>query len=80
MLRVSSGRLMRQLEGPVGALSRLGGRTLFGGKAMVGAPFAVAHYRREIVGLTAEISMGAGTLALIGAEAGPSRQLEVRVD
>lgn len=29
-------------------------------------PFAATHYRREIIRLVAEISMGAGTLAMIG--------------
>jgi phospholipid/cholesterol/gamma-HCH transport system permease protein len=80
MLRVTSARLTRQLERPVGTLSRIGERTLFCGKAIVGAAAAAAHYRREIVGLIAEISMGAGTLALIGAEADLSGQLEVGID
>jgi phospholipid/cholesterol/gamma-HCH transport system permease protein len=30
------------------------------------APHAAVHYRREIIRLIAEISMGAGTLAMIG--------------
>src|SRR5271156_229656 len=59
-------RLSRQLDKPVGTLSRIGDHTLFYGKAIAGAPFAVTHYGREIVRLTAEISMGAGTLAMIG--------------
>lgn len=33
-------------------------------------PFATAHYRREIIRLIAEISMGAGTLAMIGGTLG----------
>jgi len=65
MLRVSSARLTRQLQRPVGVLSRIGERTSFSGKA---------------IRLTAEISKGAGTLASIGAEADPSWQLEVGVD
>jgi phospholipid/cholesterol/gamma-HCH transport system permease protein len=59
-------RLFRQLERPVGLLGRIGDHTLFYGKAIGGAPFAVRHYRREIIRLIAEISMGAGTLAMIG--------------
>ncbi|PRI14380.1 ABC transporter permease [Mycobacterium shigaense] len=51
---------------PVGTLSRIGDHTLFYGKALAGIPFAVTHYRREIIRLVAEISMGAGTLAMIG--------------
>jgi phospholipid/cholesterol/gamma-HCH transport system permease protein len=56
----------RQLGRPVDALGRIGDHTLFYGRALAGAPFAATHYRREIIRLIAEISMGAGTLAMIG--------------
>jgi phospholipid/cholesterol/gamma-HCH transport system permease protein len=59
-------RLTRQLQKPVGTLSRLGDHTLFYGRALAGIPFAATHYRREVIRLVAEISMGAGTLAMIG--------------
>jgi phospholipid/cholesterol/gamma-HCH transport system permease protein len=59
-------RLTRQLQKPVGTLGRIGDQTLFYGKAIAAAPFAVTHYQREIIRLVAEISMGAGTLAMIG--------------
>lgn len=59
-------RLTQQLDKPVSILGRLGDHTLFYGKAIAGVPFAVAQYRREIIRLVAEISMGAGTLAMIG--------------
>ena len=39
---------------------------MFYGKALAGIPFAAVHYRREVIRLIAEISMGAGTLAMIG--------------
>jgi phospholipid/cholesterol/gamma-HCH transport system permease protein len=65
-LRVTYPRLFRELERPVGLLGRIGDHTLFYGRAIGGAPFAVKHYRREIIRLIAEISMGAGTLAMIG--------------
>jgi phospholipid/cholesterol/gamma-HCH transport system permease protein len=65
-LRAVYPRLTRQLEKPVGTLSRIGDHTLFYGKAIAGIPFATRHYRREIIRLIAEISMGAGTLAMIG--------------
>jgi phospholipid/cholesterol/gamma-HCH transport system permease protein len=39
---------------------------VFYGRALGGIPFAITHYGREIVRLIAEISMGAGTLAMIG--------------
>ena len=35
-------------------------------RALGGVPHATVHFRREIVRLIAEISMGAGTLAMIG--------------
>lgn len=65
-LRATYPRLTRQLDKPVGALNRIGDHTLFYGKALAGVPFAVRHYRREVIRLIAEISMGAGTLAMIG--------------
>jgi phospholipid/cholesterol/gamma-HCH transport system permease protein len=65
-LRAVYPRLTRQLQKPVGTLSRIGDHTLFYGRAVAGAPFAVTHYGREIIRLVAEISMGAGTLAMIG--------------
>src|SRR5579875_251823 len=65
-LRAAYPRLFRQLERPVGTLGRIGDHTLFYGKALAGAPFAATHYTREVIRLVAEISMGAGTLAMIG--------------
>jgi phospholipid/cholesterol/gamma-HCH transport system permease protein len=65
-LRAAYPRIFHQLERPVGTLNRIGDHTLFYGRALGGAPFAATHYRREIIRLIAEISMGAGTLAMIG--------------
>jgi phospholipid/cholesterol/gamma-HCH transport system permease protein len=65
-VRMTYPRLFRELERPVGLLGRIGDHTLFYGRAIAGVPFAVRHYRREVVRLIAEISMGAGTLAMIG--------------
>jgi len=65
-LRAVYPRLTRQIDKPIGALSRIGDHTLFYAQSLAGIPFAVRHYRREIVRLIAEISMGAGTLAMIG--------------
>jgi phospholipid/cholesterol/gamma-HCH transport system permease protein len=59
-------RLSRQLDKPVGTLNRIGDHVLFYGEALAGVPFAVRRYRREVIRLIAEISMGAGTLAMIG--------------
>jgi phospholipid/cholesterol/gamma-HCH transport system permease protein len=65
-LRAVYPRLTRQVERPVASLGRVGDHTLFYGKALAGMPFAFVHYRREVIRLIAEISMGAGTLAMIG--------------
>ncbi|HYB38587.1 MAG TPA: ABC transporter permease [Mycobacterium sp.] len=69
-LRATYPRLTRELERPVAGLlatlNRIGDQTLFYGRGLAGAPYAAIHYRREIVRLIAEISMGAGTLAMIG--------------
>ena len=59
-------RATYQLAKPIGTLRRIGDHTLFYAKAIVGTPFATTYYRREILRLIAEISMGAGTLAMIG--------------
>ncbi|MBW0011606.1 ABC transporter permease [Mycobacterium sp.] len=65
-LRAAYPRFFRQLERPVNTFGRFGDHTIFYGKALAGAPFAAVHYRREVIRLVAEISMGAGTLAMIG--------------
>jgi phospholipid/cholesterol/gamma-HCH transport system permease protein len=51
---------------PVSWFSRIGDHTVFYGRALAGVPHAAVHFRREIIRLIAEISMGAGTLAMIG--------------
>jgi phospholipid/cholesterol/gamma-HCH transport system permease protein len=69
VLRATYPRLFRffdQFGRPVEALGRIGDHAQFYGRALAGAPFAAMHYRREVVRLIAEISMGAGTLAMIG--------------
>lgn len=59
-------RLTRQLGRPLGILGSIGDHVLFYGRALAGTPHAAMHYRKEIIRLIAEISMGAGTLAMIG--------------
>ncbi len=59
-------RVLDQWRKPVNALGGIGDHTLFYGRSLAGIPFAMTHYGREIVRLIAEISMGAGTLAMIG--------------
>jgi phospholipid/cholesterol/gamma-HCH transport system permease protein len=69
-LRATYPRFFRTVEAPgktvVKSLDKIGDQTLFFGRAIAGTPHATAHFRREIIRLIAEISMGAGTLALIG--------------
>ncbi|MCG5434177.1 ABC transporter permease [Mycobacterium sp. MYCO198283] len=65
-LRSTYPRFFKNLGRPVGTMSRLGDHTLFYGRAIGAAPFAAVHYRKEVIRLIAEISMGAGTLAMIG--------------
>ncbi|MBP1823313.1 ABC transporter permease [Mycobacterium sp. OAE908] len=59
-------RSVRRLNKPVDTLVRVGDHTVFYGRALAGVPHAARHYRRETIRLIAEISMGAGTLAMIG--------------
>jgi phospholipid/cholesterol/gamma-HCH transport system permease protein len=65
-LRATYPRVTKTLQRPVGTLSRIGDQTLFFGKAIGGTLHAAVHFRKEIVRLIAEISMGAGVLAMIG--------------
>ena len=51
---------------PVAWLSGIGDHMIFYLKSLGGMPHAFVHYRKEIIRLIAEISMGAGTLAMIG--------------
>lgn len=65
-LRAAYPGLAREINRPITALGGVGDHVAFYGKAIAGAPFAATRYRREIIRLIAEISMGAGTLAMIG--------------
>ncbi len=56
----------RQHQKPFEVLQKTGNQTMFFGRAMAGVPYATARFRPEIARLVAEISMGAGTLAMIG--------------
>ncbi|BBX07834.1 ABC transporter permease [Mycobacterium sp. ENV421] len=59
-------RIARQVRRPLGTIGRIGDHTIFYGRAIAGTPHAALHFRKEIIRLIAEISMGAGTLAMIG--------------
>jgi phospholipid/cholesterol/gamma-HCH transport system permease protein len=58
--------IARQHHKPFDVVQKTGNQTMFFGRAMAGVPYATAHFRTEIARLVAEISMGAGTLAMIG--------------
>jgi len=66
ILRSRYPRLTRRLKRPTDLLGRIGDHMLFYLRALGGVPHAAIHFRREIIRLIAEISMGAGTLAMIG--------------
>jgi phospholipid/cholesterol/gamma-HCH transport system permease protein len=65
-LHAANAGFRRELQRPVAGLVRLGDQTVFFGKALAGIPYAMTSYRRDIVRQIAEISMGVGTLAMIG--------------
>lgn len=58
--------IKRPIERPIGAVRRIGDQLLFYRLAIGGIPFATVRYRREVIRLTGEISMGSGVLAMIG--------------
>ncbi len=66
VLRGAYPRMFNRVMAPVGFFSRIGDHTTFYGRAIAGIPHAAVHYRKEVIRLIAEISMGAGTLAMIG--------------
>jgi len=66
ILKSTYPRFTRGVRRPVDVLGRIGDHMLFYLRALGGTPHAFVHYRKEIIRLIAEISMGAGTLAMIG--------------
>jgi phospholipid/cholesterol/gamma-HCH transport system permease protein len=66
ILRSTYPRLTRQMNKPASLMGRIGDHTLFYIRAIAGTPHAALRYRHEVIRLIAEISMGAGTLAMIG--------------
>jgi phospholipid/cholesterol/gamma-HCH transport system permease protein len=61
-----SHRALRMVQRPIATVVGIGEHTLFYVRGVAGIPHAVIHYRREITRLIAEISMGAGALAMVG--------------
>src|ERR1700731_5137495 len=69
VLRATYPRLFRffdHFQRPVSTLGRIGDHAMFYGRAIAGTPHAAMHYRRGIIRLIAEISLGAGQLGGIG--------------
>ena len=66
VLKSTYPRLARTVRRPILTLAGLGDHTLFYGRAIAGIPLAAMRYRKEVIRLIAEISMGAGALAMIG--------------
>jgi phospholipid/cholesterol/gamma-HCH transport system permease protein len=66
VLKSTYPRFARSVKRPLLTLANLGDHTLFYIRAVKGIPLAAMHYRREVIRLIAEISMGAGALAMIG--------------
>ncbi|MBX7434975.1 ABC transporter permease [Mycobacterium sp. Y57] len=66
VVRARFPRLVHLVRRPVAMLGGIGDHALFYIRALAGIPHATVHFRKEIVRLIAEISMGAGTLAMIG--------------
>jgi phospholipid/cholesterol/gamma-HCH transport system permease protein len=66
ILRSTYPRIARGINRPISVLRQLGEHVQFYGRSIAGVPHAAVHFRREIIRLIAEISMGAGTLAMIG--------------
>jgi phospholipid/cholesterol/gamma-HCH transport system permease protein len=65
-VRATYPRLFGVARRPIRTLDALGDQTAFFGRSLGGVPHAATHFRKEIVRLIAEISMGAGVLAMIG--------------
>ena len=66
VLKSTYPRFTAGVRRPVAWLSRIGDHMLFYLRALGGIPHAFVHFRKEVIRLIAEISMGAGTLAMIG--------------
>ncbi|MFS3128224.1 MlaE family ABC transporter permease [Nocardioides sp. Bht2] len=65
--RTGAGAVLgKVVSGPAKALRELGDQLGFHARAYAHAPSVVRNYRREIMRLLAEVSLGSGALALIG--------------
>jgi phospholipid/cholesterol/gamma-HCH transport system permease protein len=62
--------LVRGLRAPLAALDQLGGQLLFYARSLVWTPRTVRRYKKEVLRLLAEVSLGRGALAVIGGTVG----------
>ena len=58
--------ISKQAAKAVGGIKDLGDQLSFHGRAYSHAPHVIRHYRKEVVRLLAEVSLGSGALAMIG--------------
>ena len=69
-----SGRTLRSAQGlaqkPFDALDDLGGQLAFYGSALRWTPKTLRRYKKEVIRLLADVTMGSGGLALIGGTVG----------
>lgn len=70
VVRARYPRLVAHAGKPAALLGGVGDHIVFYGRAFAGTPHAAVHFRRELIRLIAEISMGAGALAMIGGTVG----------
>ena len=64
--RMPYSRLQRMAQGWVSGMTRIGAQAQFYGKTLRSIGAAFIHYKAEMVRLIAQMSMGAGALAVIG--------------
>jgi phospholipid/cholesterol/gamma-HCH transport system permease protein len=62
--------LVRGLRAPLAALDQLGGQLHFYGRSLAWTPRTVRRYKKEVLRLLAEVSLGRGALAVIGGTVG----------
>ncbi|RAG86712.1 ABC transporter permease [Streptacidiphilus pinicola] len=64
------GILVRKLAAPLHALDQLGSQLLFYARSLAWTPRTVRRYKKEVLRLLAEVSLGRGALAVIGGTVG----------
>ena len=57
-------------EKPLDTLDKLGDQLSFYGRALAWAPRTIVHYKKEILRILAETTLGSGSLAVIGGTVG----------